>query len=55
MTVRGKDAVVVISTEELDRLLERPGEPDFVKFMESLHADGLDLSRERDLGRDSEL
>ncbi len=56
VTVRGRDAVVVIAADELERLLPPP--PDavpFVTFMESLDQDGLDLTRERDLGRDVSL
>ena len=55
VTVRGHDAVVVMSVEEFDRLApEKPRAP-FVTFMESLHLDGLDLDREMDRGRDVEL
>lgn len=55
VTVRGQDAVVVMSVEEFDRLM--PGQPEtpFVSFMESLHLGGLDLEREMDRGRDVEL
>lgn len=55
MIVRGKDAVVVISAEELDRLLPAEKRMPFVAFMESLHLDGLDLCRESDQGRDVDL
>jgi prevent-host-death family protein len=55
VTVRGKDAVVVISAEELERLLPRKQRLSFVAFMESLHVPGLDLGREPDRGRDVEL
>ena len=55
VTVRGKPAVVVISTEELERLLPRESRLPFVEFMESLYVDGLDLTREPDRGRDVEL
>jgi antitoxin Phd len=55
VTVRGKDAVVVISAVELARLLPRRKRLPFVEFMESLHVDGLDLTREPDRGRDIEL
>jgi hypothetical protein len=54
-TVRGRDAVVVISAEELERLLPAERRLPFVEFMESLHVEGLDLSREPDFGRDVEL
>ena len=55
VTVRGKDAVVIISATELERLLPRQNSVPFVEFMESLYAEGLDLSREPDYGRDVEL
>jgi prevent-host-death family protein len=55
VTVRGKDAVVVISAEELDRLLPTERRVPFVTFMESLHVDGLDLTRDEDRGRDVSL
>jgi prevent-host-death family protein len=55
VSVRGHDAVVVISVEEFERLApEKPPLP-FVQFMESLHLDGLDLDREMDRGRDVDL
>jgi antitoxin Phd len=56
VTVRGHDAVVVIATDELERLLPPAGDTvPFVTFMESLSVDGLDLARDRDLGRDIAL
>lgn len=55
VSVRGQDAVVVMSVEEFERLApEKPRAP-FVAFMESLHLGGLDLDREMDRGRDVEL
>lgn len=55
VTVRGHDAVVVMSVEEFERLApEKPRVP-FVEFMEGLHLGGLDLTREADHGRDVEL
>jgi antitoxin Phd len=56
VTVRGKRAVAIIDASELDRLL--PADPavvPLVEFLESLHIEGLDLTRERDLGRDVPL
>ena len=47
---------MVIAADELQRLL--PPEADalpFVAFMESLSVDGLDLTRDRDTGRDATL
>jgi antitoxin Phd len=55
VTVRGKDAVIVISVEELERLLPAKERVPFVEFMESLHVPSLDLSRESDRGRDPKL
>jgi len=56
VTVRGRDAVVVIAADEFERLQPRSAEPlPFVAFMESLAVDGLDLTRDRDVGRDVEL
>ena len=56
VSVRGKDAVVVISVEALERLMPAdPGRVSLVAFMEGLHLDGLDIARETDLGRDPDL
>ncbi len=56
VTVRGRDAVVVIAADELESLLPPTSDAvPFVAFMESLSVDGLDLTRERDLGRELPL
>jgi antitoxin Phd len=55
VTVRGKEAVVVISVEELERLLPAEERVPFVEFMEALYVPGFELSREPDRGRDPEL
>lgn len=55
VTVRGKDAVVVISAKALEQLLPPQNALPFVEFMESLYVEGLDLIREPDHGRDVEL
>jgi len=55
VTVRGRDAVVVISAAELERLLPEKRRLPFIQFMESLYVEGLDLSRQADHGRDAEL
>ena len=53
VTVRGRDAVVVIAAGDLQRLLPPSSDAvPFVAFMESLSLDGLDLTRARDTGRD---
>ncbi len=56
VTVRGQDAVVVIAVEELARLLPpvAPQQP-LVAFLQGLELGGVDLERERDLGRDVAL
>ena len=54
--MRGKQAVAIIDAAELDRLL--PASPEvvpLVQFLEGLHIEGLDLTRERDLGREPAL
>jgi len=56
VTVRGKRAVAIIDAAELERLLpRRPEAVPLVQFLESLHIEGLDLARERDLGREPSL
>lgn len=55
VSVRGHDAVVVMSVEEFDRLVPDTPKVPFVQFMESLHLDELDVTREPDFGRDAEL
>ncbi len=56
ITVRGHDAVFVIAADELERLLPPTNDTmPFVAFMESLSVDGLDLTRDRDTGRDVAL
>ncbi|WBO21762.1 type II toxin-antitoxin system prevent-host-death family antitoxin [Sphingomonas abietis] len=56
VTVRGREAVVVMSVAELNRLLpeaqERPG---LVSFLEGLGLDGLPIEREIDRGRNVAL
>ncbi|WP_117190840.1 type II toxin-antitoxin system Phd/YefM family antitoxin [Rhizobium terrae] len=55
VTVRGRDSVVVISTEELEKLTKPIPKKTFVEFMEGLGLDALELEREQDRGRDIEL
>jgi antitoxin Phd len=56
VTVRGKDAVVVILAEALDKLLppEKPRQ-DLGSFLQGLELGELDLTREHDTGRDIAL
>ncbi len=53
VTVRGRDAVVVIAVEELARLLPpvAPQQP-LAAFLQGLELGDVNLERERDLGRD---
>lgn len=55
VSVRGHDAVVIMSVEEFERLTPAAPRVPFVQFMEDLHLGGLDLEREADHGRDVEL
>lgn len=55
VTVRGRDAVVIISSAELDRLSPPAQRQPLLDFMESLELGGLDLSRAADTGRDADL
>jgi prevent-host-death family protein len=56
VTVRGKDAVVVIAAEALDKLLPaaKPRQ-NLVAFLQGLGIGEIDLARERDSGRDIKL
>lgn len=55
VTVRGHDAVAVVSVETLDRLLPSTPREDLVSFLQGLDFEGLDLTREPDTGRDIAL
>jgi len=46
---------VVISAEELERLLPPTRSLPFVRFMEGPYVEGLELDREPNHGRDAEL
>lgn len=52
VSVRGKDAVVVMSVDELERLRPTRPRPPLVAFLEALNLGDLDLDREQDRGRD---
>ncbi len=52
VSVRGRDAVVVIAADEFERLQPRAADPlPFVAFLETLSVEGLDLTRDDDVGR----
>ncbi len=55
VTLRGRRAVVIVDANEWDRLGATPPTSSLVSFLESLHVDGLDLTRERDTGREVEF
>lgn len=55
VTVRGEPAVVIIDAAELERLVPSEARPPLVEFLEGLGLDELDLTRERDPGRDVDL
>jgi antitoxin Phd len=56
VTVRGRPAVAIIDAAELERLLPaNPAVVPLVQFLESLYVEGLDLTRDRDLGREAAL
>ena len=55
VTVRGKEAVMIISAEEYKRMLPAEDRVPLVDFLESLYAEGLDLTREEDRGREIDL
>ena len=55
VTVRGKQAAVIVGAAEFERL--QAGKPDqpLVDFLERLHLHALDLTRDDDCGRDVTL
>jgi prevent-host-death family protein len=55
VTVRGRPAVVILDAEEYERLATPAPTMSLVAFFESLDMEGLDLTRDRDTGRDTEL
>lgn len=55
VTVRGRRAVVIVDADEYERLATPKPKLPLVEFLESVHMEGLDLTRERDVGREVEL
>lgn len=55
VTVRGRRAVVVVDAETFDRMADARPEIPLVTFLENLDFGGLDLTRDRDFGRDVAL
>ena len=54
VTVRGKNAVVVMAAEELQALQAKPRQP-LAQFLQGLGLHMVDVERERDRGRDLPL
>jgi antitoxin Phd len=55
VTVRGRRAVVIVNADEYERLATPKPELPLVEFLEGVHMEGLDLTRDRDVGREVEL
>jgi len=56
VTIRGKEAAVVIAPEEYRQLLPKPkGHQPLVRFLQGLGLDHLDIEREDDTGRELAL
>jgi prevent-host-death family protein len=55
VTVRGQRSVVVIDAAQYDRLAAPKPRLPFVDFLETLDISGLDLTREKDTGREFEF
>ena len=55
VTVRGRRAVVIVDADDYERLATPKPRLQLVEFLESLHLEGLDLTRDRDVGRELEL
>ncbi|WP_411287808.1 type II toxin-antitoxin system Phd/YefM family antitoxin [Phenylobacterium sp.] len=55
VTVRGHRAVVILDADDYERLAAPAASQPLVEFLESLHAAGLDLTRESDTGRQVDL
>ncbi len=53
VTRGGRPAVVVISTEEYDRLTSPP--PSLKVLLRQAHLDDIDLERDRDTGREVDI
>jgi prevent-host-death family protein len=53
VTVRGKEAAVILAPKEYERLLPRPrGHQPLVRFLQGLGLDKIAIERERDTGRE---
>lgn len=52
VTVRGKEAAVVVSADEFARLQPSSPQQPLLDFLRSVDLSGLDLTRDPDFGRD---
>jgi len=56
VTVRGKEAAVILAPEQYEQLLPKPkGHVPLVRFLQDLGLSSIDVEREEDTGRDVEL
>ncbi|MGC1871871.1 MAG: type II toxin-antitoxin system prevent-host-death family antitoxin [Acidobacteriaceae bacterium] len=56
VTIRGKEAAVILAPEEYERLLPKPkGHQPLVEFLQSLDLHRIEIAREKDIGREIEL
>ncbi|MGD0732936.1 MAG: type II toxin-antitoxin system prevent-host-death family antitoxin [Terracidiphilus sp.] len=56
VTVRGREAAVVLAPEEYRRLLPKPkGHVPLVQFLQGLGLDKIEIEREKDTGREIAL
>lgn len=55
VTVRGKEAAVVLAPQDYHRLVGGPGEMPLTDFLATLDLGGIDLERSLDAGRDIDL
>ena len=56
VTVRGKEAAVILAPEEYERLLPKTkGHQPLVRFLQGLGLDGIKFALEKDIGREIDL
>lgn len=55
VTVRGKEAAVILAPQDYRRLVAEPNAVPFTDFLKTLDLGGIDLERELDRGRDIDL
>lgn len=56
VTVRGREAAVIVAPEDYEQLLPKPkSHVPLVEFLKSLEWDGMEIEREHDTGREIAL